>query len=100
MIFKDEINKLKNTHYNDPKKVFTLYLNTDRSNPEEQNGAWKIELKNILKDLVDSTKDSDSHEENNQSKTIREKVEKEVYGKEPELKRDLVLFATGGSMVF
>lgn len=94
MLFKDEIKQLKNTHYKDPKKVFTLYLNTDRSDPEEQNGAWKIELKNILKDLADSTKHSDSHEEKNQSKIIREKMEKEVYGKEAEFKRGLVLFAT------
>lgn len=94
MLLKDQIKELKNIKYDDPKKVFTMYLNTDRSSPEQQKGEWKIHLKNALKDLAESTKDSDSHEEKNQSKTIREKVEKEVYGKERELLRGLILFAT------
>lgn len=94
MLLKDQIKKLKNVHYNDPKKVFTMYLNTDRSSPEQQKGEWKIHLKNALKDLADSTKYSDSHDEKNQSRAIREKVEIEVYGKERELLRGLVLFAT------
>lgn len=94
MLLKDQIKKLKNISYEDPKKVLTLYLNTDRSSSEQQKGEWKIHLKNVLKDLTDSTKDSDSHDEKNQSKAIIEKVEKEVYGKERELLRGLVLFAT------
>lgn len=94
MLLQDQIKKLKEVHYNEPKKVFTMYLNTDPRSPEQQKGEWKIKLKNALKDLADATKDSDSHEEKNQSKTIREKVEKEVYGKERELLRGLVLFAT------
>lgn len=94
MLLKDKIKELKNIQYEDPKKVFSMYLNTDPKSPEQQKGEWKIHLKNALKDLADATKDSDSHEEKNQSKTIREKIEKEVYGKEPELKRSMILFAT------
>lgn len=94
MLLQEQIKQLKNIHYEDPKKVFSMYLNTDRRSPEQQKGEWKIHLKNALKDLADATKDSDSHEEKNQSKTIREKVEKEVYGKERELLRGLILFAT------
>lgn len=94
MLLKDQIKQLKKIEYQDPKKVFTMYLNTDPKSSEQQKGEWKIHLKNALKDLADATKDSDSHEEKNQSKTIREKVEKEVYGKEPELLRSMILFAT------
>lgn len=94
MLLQEQIKKLENINYEEPKKVFTMYLNTDRSSSEQQKGEWKIHLKNGLKNLADATKDSDSHKEKNQSKTIREKVENEVYGKEEELLRGLVLYAT------
>lgn len=94
MLLRDRIKKLKDIQYQEPKKVFTMYLNTDQRSAEQQKGEWKIQLKNALKDLEESTKDSDSHEEKNQSKTIRQKIEKEVYEKEHELLRGLILFAT------
>ncbi|MFC7747164.1 VLRF1 family aeRF1-type release factor [Lentibacillus kimchii] len=91
---KDYLKQLENTAYEEPKKVFTLYLNTDPRDPEQQADEWKIRLKNALKDLANKTQDSDSHEEKNQAKEIREKVENEIYGKENELKRSIILFAT------
>ncbi|GAA0440901.1 VLRF1 family aeRF1-type release factor [Lentibacillus halophilus] len=94
MLIKDYLKQLKNTTYDEPKKVFTLYLNTDPRDPDQQGDKWKIQLKKALNDLADRTKDSDSHEEKNQAKSIREKVENDVYGKENELKRSLILFAT------
>lgn len=100
MRLKDEINELKKVKVEDPKKIFTMYLNTDRSSPDQQKGEWKIHLKNGLKGLADATKESDSHEEKNQSKTIRVKVEKEVYEKERELLRGLVLIATADEEVW
>lgn len=96
MLLQNRRKELEKISYEEPKNVFSMYLNTDRRDPEQQDGAWKIELKNGLKDLADTTKESNSHEEKNQSKTIRQKVEKEVYGRlaEKELFRGYILFAT------
>lgn len=94
MLMEEYVQQLSEKVYDDPKKVFSIYLNMDPRDPDEQGGEWKIKLKNALNDLAKETKESDSHEEKNQSKEIRKKVEDEVYGKEPELKRSLLLFAT------
>ncbi|WP_066196170.1 MULTISPECIES: VLRF1 family aeRF1-type release factor [Gracilibacillus] len=96
MLLQDKIKQLKQISYEEPQKVLSVYLNTDHRDPEQQGGAWKIELKNGLKDLADATKESSSHEEKNQSKTIRQKVEQEVYDREArkELFRGFVLFGT------
>ncbi|MFD1038784.1 hypothetical protein ACFQ3N_10330 [Virgibacillus byunsanensis] len=32
-------------------KVFTMYLNTDPSDPEQQAGEWKIHFKNGLRNF-------------------------------------------------
>ncbi len=34
MLLKDQLKELENIDYNDAKKVFTMYLNMDRSSPE------------------------------------------------------------------
>ncbi|MFD1416240.1 VLRF1 family aeRF1-type release factor [Oceanobacillus jeddahense] len=96
MLLQNRIKKLKQISYEDPKKVLSVYLNTDHRDPEQQGGAWKIELKNGLNELADATQGSNSHEEKNQSQTIRQKVEKEVYSREEEkdLFRGFVLFGT------
>lgn len=94
MLLKDRINELKDIDYKNSKKVFTLYLNTDARSPEQQKGEWKIHLKNMLKEFVDSTKKNNSPEEKQQAKAIQEKVEKEVHEHERELLRGLILFAT------
>lgn len=94
MLISEQLQQLQNTVYDEPKKVFSLYLNMDPENPDEKGQKWKIKLKKALQSLEKETTDSDSHEEKNQSKTIRQKIEKEIYGKEDQLKRSLILFAT------
>lgn len=97
MLIQDKVKKLNDSHYNDGTKVFTLYLNTDPRDSEQQKGEWKIHLKNLLKDVGEKTMDSDSKK---QFKTIQEKVEKEIYGRERELLRSHVLFATANGDVW
>lgn len=96
MLMEDYLKQLENTSYEEPGKVFSMYLNTDPRDPEQQGSKpkWKIKLKKALSDLEKQTKDSDSHEEKNESKEIRKKIEQEVYGKEDQLNRSLLLFAT------
>src|SRR5699024_706068 len=75
MLLKQQIEELKNKTFDEPQKVYSMYLNTDPRDPEQQNGKWKIKLKKSLQDLAETTKKSDSHEEKNQAKSIIEKVE-------------------------
>lgn len=46
MSFPKLIKKLENLHLHAPDKMLTVYLNTDRSDPDQQGGEWKIALKN------------------------------------------------------
>ncbi len=44
-----EMKKLESIYLEKPNRVFTMYLNTDPADPEQQGGEWKIHLKNGLK---------------------------------------------------
>ncbi|WP_432723887.1 VLRF1 family aeRF1-type release factor [Staphylococcus equorum] len=91
MLLQEEINNLEQFDGKSRnQKVFSIYLDTS----PDQGTKWKIELKNALKDLSDKTKSSDNHEEKNQAKDIINKVETEIQGAEPNLKRGLILFMT------
>ncbi|HLR20333.1 MAG TPA: VLRF1 family aeRF1-type release factor [Staphylococcus sp.] len=91
MLLEEEINNLEQFDgESQNQKVFSIYLDTS----PEQGTKWKIELKNALKDLSEQTKKSDNHEEKNQAKKIIDKVETEIQGAEPNLKRGLILFIT------
>ncbi|HLR53850.1 MAG TPA: hypothetical protein VK078_03910, partial [Pseudogracilibacillus sp.] len=94
MLLKQQIEELKNKTFDEPQKVYSMYLNTDPRDPEQQNGKWKIKLKKSLQDLAETTKKSDSHEEKNQAKSMIEKVEQEVYDREPDMQRSFVFFGT------
>lgn len=92
MTLQKQIQNLK--QYNGKKrenKVFSVYLNTS---PEQAGKKWEIELKKALNNLAERTKQSDSHEEKNQAKTIIQKVDTEIKNNTSELKRGLVLFTT------
>jgi len=75
MLLQQELDQLKqfNVKQNN-QKVFSLYLDTR----PEQGEKWKIELKNALQDLAKRTKNSNNHEEKDQSKDIIKKVEKRL----------------------
>src|SRR5699024_228492 len=94
MLLKQQIEELKNKTFDEPQKVYSMYLNTDPRDPEQQNGKWKIKLKKSLQDLAETTKKSDSHEEKNQAKSMIEKVEQEVYDREPDMQCSFVFFGT------
>lgn len=91
MLLQQELDQLKqfNGKQND-QKVFSLYLDTR----PEQGEKWKIELKNALQDLAKRTKNSNNHEEKNQSKDIIKKVEKRLQDLEPDFKNGVLLFIT------
>lgn len=53
MSFQRTMNKLENLSLQKPDKLLTVYLNTDRSDPDQQGGEWKIALKNGFNSLVE-----------------------------------------------
>ncbi|WP_085522314.1 VLRF1 family aeRF1-type release factor [Tuberibacillus sp. Marseille-P3662] len=100
MSLKKDINELMKVNVEEPKKVLTMYLNTDRKSPEQQKGEWKIHLKNGLKNLEEKAKKSGSQKEMDQAKEIIKKVEDIVYGNERELLRGLVLMTTADENIW
>lgn len=100
MNLKAKLNELKEMEFEKPKKVFTMYLNTDRSSPEQQKGEWKIHLKNGLRRLQQYIEESGADDELKQFKTIKEKVENEIYGNERDLLRGVILFATADEEIW
>lgn len=94
MRLEERIKKLESTFAGSSEKVFSLYLNVDPRDPEQQGGKWKIRLKKALNTLEESTKNSTSNEGKNQAKAVREKVENFIHGKANEFKRGLILFVT------
>lgn len=97
MSFKKKVAKLENLILQKPDKVLTMYLNTDRSDPDQQGGEWKIALKNGFNSFEQYLAASDE-EEKKRLKTIREKVEAYIFEKERELPRSVIIFASASGV--
>ncbi|HEX7064557.1 MAG TPA: VLRF1 family aeRF1-type release factor [Bacillales bacterium] len=100
MNLKTKLDELKKVEFEKPKKVFTMYLDTDRSKPDQQNGEWKIRLKNGLKQLQQYIENSGADDELKQFKTIKEKVQNEIRDNERDLLRGVILFATADGEIW
>jgi hypothetical protein len=96
MTFLKTLNKLENLHLQKPDKLLTMYLNTDRRDPDQQGGKWRIALKNGLNSFEDYL-DISNEEEKKRFKIIREKVEQYVYNLERDLPRSIIVFASEDS---
>ncbi|WP_181349571.1 VLRF1 family aeRF1-type release factor [Thalassobacillus sp. CUG 92003] len=94
-----EIKKLENIHLEKPQKVFTMYLNTDPSDPEQQAGEWKIHLKNGLNNFEQYLQDNDSDEKRNWW-AAKENVEKFIHENEQNFAKSVVVFASGDESVW
>lgn len=99
MTYQKRIEKLKNITFTKPDKVLSLYLNTDRRDQDQQNGEWKIALKNGFNKLEEYLNAS-SQEELNRLRSIREKAEKYIDSLGRELPRGIILFASYDSGVW
>ncbi|WP_373893254.1 VLRF1 family aeRF1-type release factor [Virgibacillus natechei] len=95
-----EIQKLENVRTDNSNKVFTMYLNTDPSDPEQQGGEWKIHLKNGLRNFEQYLKEDDDKEEQKNFQAVKEKVENFVVGNEQNFLKGIVLFATADEEVW
>lgn len=74
--------------------VLTLYLNTDSSNPNLNNGEWKIHLKNEIKEMKHyADKDANDAEKKSLKKLLK-KFEERVSALQMDLHKGLVITAS------
>ena len=93
-----EIKKLENVYLEKPQRVFSMYLNTDPADPEQQGGKWKLHLKNGLNSFENYLQmDGDSEEKRNYW-AVKEMVEKYMHENEQNLAKSVVIFATGDQL--
>src|SRR5690625_1126023 len=74
--------------------VLSIYLNTDPADPEQRNDAWKIHLKNGMKELEEMIPSSINETELQLFKKIRKKVQKEIDANQTSLNKGIIIFAS------
>lgn len=74
--------------------VLTLYLHTDASNHDLNNGEWKIHLKNEIKEMKNYADNTAQETEKKALKKLLKKVEDRVGELQRELQKGLVIFAS------
>ncbi len=93
MTLTKELQQLKDFQ-SDERSVLSIYLNTNPADPEQQNGAWKIHLKNGFKRIEQYLAASEDTKELAAFKELKEKVEKEIENHQDDLHKGIVIFAS------
>lgn len=94
MSVSEELQTLKDFHCED-RCVLSVYLNTNPADPDQQQGAWKIHLKTGLKRLEEYLNASDDKKELTAFRKAKEKVTAEIEKNQNDLKKGVVIFASG-----
>lgn len=89
-----ELEQLRSFRCPEGKCVLSVYLNTDRSDQDQQKGEWKIRLKNGLKKLEEYLRASGNDEQLKSYLKLKKKVEKEIHGNQSQLQKSIVIFAS------
>lgn len=76
-------------------KVFTMYLNTDPSDPNQQGDEWRIHLKNGLRNFDAYLQQDDNKAERENFLKIKEKITSYIKEEETNLNRGVIAFASG-----
>ncbi|RKQ34706.1 VLRF1 family aeRF1-type release factor [Oceanobacillus halophilus] len=97
---KKEMKKLASVYVEKPHRVFSMYLNTDPSDPDQQGREWKIHLKNGLNSFENYLKEDGNREEKRNFKMVREMVENYIREHELNLSKSIVIFATADQKVW
>ncbi|WP_232334352.1 VLRF1 family aeRF1-type release factor [Oceanobacillus sp. AG] len=96
----ETINWLKDVRKEGANKVFTMYLNTDRSDPNQQGGEWKIHLKNGMRNFETYLQQDDNTEELNNFKKVKKKAMDFIKENEQQLQRGIIIYATADDDVW
>lgn len=89
-----EIKKLESAYLQKPQRVFSMYLNTDPADPDQQGGEWRIHLKNGLNSFENYLEKDDNDEEKRNFKKVKDKVKRFIHDNELNLKKSIVIFAS------
>ncbi|WP_058308091.1 VLRF1 family aeRF1-type release factor [Gracilibacillus massiliensis] len=95
-----QIKQLESVYKEKPQRVFSMYLNTDPSDPEQQGGEWKIHLKNGLNNFESYLQEEDDSDEKRNYWAVKEKVENYIKENEQSFAKSVVIFATGDDSVW
>lgn len=95
-----QLQQLKHVRREGANKIFTMYLNTDPSDPDQQGGKWKINFKNGLRNFESYLQEDDNKEELKNFQLVKQKVKKFVYGHEVDLLRGIIVFATADEEIW
>ncbi|API93553.1 hypothetical protein KM914_00055 [Virgibacillus pantothenticus] len=95
-----ELEYLESVEREGPDKVFTMYLNTDPSDPEQQGREWKIQFKNGIRNFEKYLEEADDKEELKSFQQVKQKVEKFIRGNEQQFRRGVIVFATADEEVW
>src|SRR5699024_996675 len=93
MSFEEEIKELESIRKEGSDKIYSMYLNTDPSDPDQQGGKWKIQLKKRLQDFTNFLKEDDNKEELKSFESVKNKVEKYIEAAEKDLSTGIIHFA-------
>lgn len=100
MTITETIKWLKNVRKDDANKVFTMYLNTDRSDPNQQGDEWKIHFKNGMRNFDKYLQQDDDKEERENFLKIKDKVTKFIKEQETDFQRGVIVFATADDEIW
>lgn len=100
MNLNQQIKQLEKVRNENSNKVFSMYLNTDPSDPEQQAGEWRIHLKNGLRNFESYLEKDNNKEELKNFQLVKQKVEKYVHSNEQHFRRGIILFATADEDVW
>ena len=100
MDLNNQLKHLEHVRREGANKIFTMYLNTDPSDPDQQGGKWKINFKNGMRNFESYLQEDDNKEELKNFQLVKRKVEKFVYGHEPDLLRSIIVFATADEEIW
>lgn len=81
-------------------KIFTMYLNTDLSDPEQQGGEWKIHLKNGLNNFEQYLKEGHDEEELANYRKIKKQVQRFMDENEKNLLRGVIIAASADQEIW
>lgn len=93
MALRNELEELKGLEY-EHDAVLSVYLNTDRSDQDQQKGEWQIHLKNGLKRIREYLESANNEKELKNFEKLSKKVDKEIQNNRTDLLRSVVIFAS------
>ncbi|MHA6251902.1 VLRF1 family aeRF1-type release factor [Oceanobacillus sp. CAU 1775] len=81
-------------------KIFTMYLNTDRSATNKQGDEWKIHFKNGMRNFEKYLQQDDNNEELDNFLKVKKKVTDYMKEEEASLQRGVVIYATADDEIW